>query len=267
MRITSVSASIGISIGISISILLASLCSTSARAATPDPTATETWRPEPLKVTPGNAARAPSDAIVLFDGSDLKEWTTSGATPVAAAWPVTAGVLKVQSGAGHIQTRRSFLDYQLHLEWRTPADVIGAGQHRGNSGVFLASTGPDLRGYELQVLDCAANETYVNGQAGSIYKQLPPMVNACRSNGEWQSYDVLWTAPRFDPAGALLTPARVTVLHNGVLVQWHATLKGETRYAGTPQYFAHGASPILLQDHGDKGPGVDFRNIWVRDIK
>ena len=124
-----------------------------------------------------------------------------------------------------------------------------------------------MRGYELQVLDCAGNKTYVNGQAASIYKQFTPLVNACRANGEWQSYDVLWTAPRFLADGTLQKPARLTAFHNGVLVQWNVELKGETLYAGTPRYFAHGRSPIMLQDHGDKGPGVEFRNIWVRELK
>lgn len=257
MKITSIAAGIfAVSLGIS-----------SSQAAPPDPVTTEVWSPEPRSVTPGEGGKPPSDAVVLFNGTDLKEWTSTDTKAGAPAWPVAGGVLKVQSGTGHIQTRRSFLDYQLHIEWRTPADAVGTGQHRGNSGVFLASTGPDLRGYELQVLDCVANKTYVNGQAASIYKQLPPMVNACRRNGEWQSYDVLWNAPRFHADGALQTPARVTVLHNGVLVQWNAELKGETLYAGAPRYVAHGPSPLLLQDHGDKGPGVEFRNIWIREIK
>ncbi len=124
-----------------------------------------------------------------------------------------------------------------------------------------------MRGYELQVLDCAENKTYVNGQAGSVYKQFAPLVNACRPNGEWQTYDVMWTAPRFDGKGNLRSPARITVLHNGVLVQWNAELKGETVYAGAPRYIAHGPSPILLQDHGDKGPGVEFKNIWIRELR
>jgi len=251
---------------VSVGALLAHLLIAAASAAAPDPAATELWAPEPAKVAPGEGAKPPSDAIVLFDGTDLREWISTDAKPVAAKWPVADGVVKVRSGSGHIQTRRDFLDYQLHIEWRTPADVVGAGQHRGNSGVFLAATGPGLRGYELQVLDCAANKTYVNGQAASIYKQFAPLVNACRSNGEWQSYDILWTAPRFRADGALQSPARVTVLHNGVLVQWNVELKGETLYAGTPRYFAHGRSPIMLQDHGDKGPGVEFRNIWIREV-
>ena len=251
---------------VSVGALLANVVIATASAASPDPAATEVWTPEPAKVTPGEGAKPPSDAIVLFGGADLGEWVAADGASVAARWPVTAGVLTAQSGLGHIQTRRNFRDYQLHIEWRTPADVAGAGQSRGNSGVFLAATGPGLRGYELKVLDCAANKTYVNGQAGSIYKQFPPLVNACRPNGEWQSYDVLWTAPRFLADGALQSPARVTAFHNGVLVQWNVALKGETLYAGTPRYVAHGRSPIMLQDHGDKGPGVEFRNIWVREL-
>lgn len=247
--------------------LLANFFIVAASAASPDPAATEVWAPQPARVAPGEGAKPPSDAIVLFGGADLDQWTSSDARPAAATWPVADGVVKVRSGAGHIQTRRDFLDYQLHIEWRTPADVVGAGQSRGNSGVFLAATGPALRGYELQVLDCAANKTYVNGQAASIYKQSAPLVNACRANGEWQSYDILWTAPRFLADGTLRSPARVTAFHNGVLVQWNVALKGETLYAGTPRYVAHGRSPIMLQDHGDKGPGVEFRNIWLRELE
>ncbi|SEN11385.1 protein of unknown function [Duganella sp. CF517] len=257
MQITSVYASV----------VLACLQLSAASAAQPDPAATELWTPEPARVTPGDGAKPPSDAIVLFGGASLEEWMSTDAKPVAAKWPVADGAFKVRSGAGHIQTRRDFLDYQLHIEWRTPADVVGTGQSRGNSGVFLAATGPALRGYELQVLDCAANQTYVNGQAASIYKQLAPLVNACRPNGAWQSYDILWTAPRFLADGTLRSPARVTAFHNGVLVQWNAELTGETVYAGTPRYFPHGRSPIMLQDHGDKGPGVEFRNIWVRELE
>nr|WP_315212874.1 DUF1080 domain-containing protein [uncultured Duganella sp.] len=254
-------------IPLSVGALLANLLIAAASAAQVEPAATELWGPEPVKVAPGDGGKPPSDAIVLFGGADLGEWVSSDAKPGAARWTVADGVLKVRSGSGHIQTRRDFLDYQMHIEWRTPADVVGAGQSRGNSGVFLAATGPALRGYELQVLDCAANKTYVNGQAASIYKQFPPLVNACRPNGEWQSYDIVWTAPRFLADGTLQSPARVTAFHNGVLVQWNVELKGETLYAGAPRYFAHGRSPIMLQDHGDKGPGVEFRNIWVRELK
>jgi hypothetical protein len=168
----------------------------------------------------------------------------------------------VRPGSGNIQTRRLFGDYQLHLEWRVPATVSGSGQARGNSGLFLASTGIDS-GYEIQILDCANNSTYANGQAASIYKQHIPLVNACAAAGEWQTYDVIWTAPRFAADGSLISPAYVTALHNGVLVQNHVALQGESVYAGKPSYRRHGATPIKLQDHGDP---VSFRNIWVRPL-
>lgn len=228
----------------------------------PDPKDTEAWSEEPRHVTPGARTGAPSDAVVLFDGRDLREWLASASPDKPAGWTVADGVLTVRGGSGDIQTRRTFTDYQLHLEWRVPAGLTGSGQARGNSGLFLASTGPG-RGYELQVLDCADNKTYVNGQAASIYKQHAPLVNACAAAGEWQSYDVIWTAPRFAADGSLLAPAYVTALHNGVLVQHHAALQGETVYAGKPFYRAHGPAPIKLQDHGD---AVGFRNIWVRPL-
>ncbi|SFU44231.1 3-keto-disaccharide hydrolase [Pseudoduganella namucuonensis] len=246
-----------------------SICNGAAASGTQaDPAATEVWNPEPALVAPGDSRTAPSDAIVLFSGNDLKEWTGANGQDSPAGWRVFDGVMKVVSGAGHIQTRRLFRDYQLHLEWRTPSDALGTGQHRGNSGVFLAATGPGPgpRGYEVQILDCFHNRTYANGQASSVYKQFIPLVNACRPNGEWQSYDVLWSAPRFRADHSLLSPARLTVLHNGILVQWNVELGGETVYAGTPRYAAHGPAPILLQDHGDKGAGVEFRNIWVREL-
>jgi hypothetical protein len=169
----------------------------------------------------------------------------------------------VRKGAGHIETRQRFTDYQLHLEWRVPEHIGGAGQLRGNSGVFLASTGSADQGYEVQILACNANKTYANGQAASIYKQHIPLVNACAPAGQWQSYDVIWTAPRFDADGSVTQAARLTLLHNGVLVQHHAALAGETVYAGAPSYRAHGAAPIKLQDHGD---AVSFRNIWIRPL-
>lgn len=228
----------------------------------PDPRDTEVWTPEPVRVTPGSATVAPSDAIVLFDGKDLREWVSTASPHKAADWIVASGVLTVRPGSGSIQTRRVFQDYQIHLEWRVPASVSGTGQARGNSGLFLASTGVES-GYEIQVLDCANNKTYANGQAASIYKQHIPLVNACAAAGEWQTYDVIWTAPRFSADGALISPAYVTALHNGVLVQNHVTLQGETVYAGKPAYRQHGAAPIKLQDHGD---AVSFRNIWVRPL-
>ncbi|OON62728.1 hypothetical protein B0920_04630 [Massilia sp. KIM] len=227
-----------------------------------DPAATEVWSPEPKRVVPGGPASAPSDAIVLFDGKDLREWVSADAPDKPAGWTVADGAFSVRGGSGDIQTRRLFTDYQLHLEWRAPTTLAGAGQARGNSGLFLASTGKGS-GYELQILDCADNKTYANGQAASIYKQHIPLVNACAAPGQWQSYDVIWTAPRFAADGALLSPAYVTALHNGVLVQHHVALPGETLYVGKPSYRKHGPAPIKLQDHGD---AVSFRNVWVRPL-
>ena len=229
----------------------------------PNPQDTEVWAPEPRLVAPGAAAGVPSDALVLFDGKDLREWVSAASPAKPADWIVDQGLLTVRGGSGDIQTRRLFTDYQLHLEWRAPAPPTGSGQGRGNSGLFLASTGKGS-GYELQILDCAANKTYANGQAASIYKQHIPLVNACAPAGEWQRYDVIWTAPRFAADGALLSPAYVTALHNGVLVQHHVALQGETVYAGKPAYRMHGPAPIKLQDHGD---AVSFRNIWVRPLR
>ncbi|MEO5889189.1 MAG: DUF1080 domain-containing protein, partial [Ferruginibacter sp.] len=165
-----------------------------------------------------------------------------------------------------LQTKRSFTDFQLHIEYRIPANITGAGQARGNSGIFLAALPGDPGGYELQVLDNYNNPTYVNGQAGSMYKQTPPLVNACRKPGEWNTYDVAWTAPRFNEDGSVKSPARVTVLHNGILVQNNTVLTGDTPYRGKPEYHKHGAEPIKLQAHGDKSEPISYRNIWLREL-
>jgi hypothetical protein len=175
--------------------------------------------------------------------------------------------LTVKKGTGNIETKRTFNNYQLHIEWRIPENITGTDQARGNSGVFLASIGKGDLGYELQILDNYNNKTYTNGQAGSIYKQSVPLANPNKKPGEWQTYDVIWTAPVFNTDGSLKSPARVTVLFNGVLVQNNFELKGPTQYVGLPSYTqAHGASPIKLQAHGDKSEPISFRNIWVREL-
>ncbi|MDQ2798508.1 MAG: DUF1080 domain-containing protein [Armatimonadota bacterium] len=243
------------------------LAMSAAALAQTRPEDTETWTPVPAVVTPGITSReAPSDALVLFDGKTLAAWVSADHPDAPARWTIAGDLLTVNKDAGNIQTRRSFTDYQLHLEWRIPAGVTGAGQERGNSGVFLASTGPGDAGYELQVLDSYGNKTYVNGQAGSLYKQSAPLVNACKPPGEWQSYDVIWTAPRFGADGALVSPAYATVLQNGVLIQNHVALKGQTLFVGKPFYRKHGPAPIKLQAHGDRSAPISYRNIWVREL-
>jgi hypothetical protein len=221
-----------------------------------DPKLTEVWDPVPRIVTPGVGAAPPSDAIVLFDGRDLSQWQSADGS--AAKWSVSDGAFTVVKGAGDIHTKLSFGDCQLHLEWRTPSRIEGEGQGRGNSGVFLQSR------YEVQVLDSYNNVTYSNGQAASIYKQYIPLVNASRRPGEWQSYDIFFRAPRFAGNGTVATPAYVTVMHNGVLVQDHVELKGSTVFIGPPSYQKHNAKePLLLQDHGNP---VSYRNIWIREL-
>ena len=230
------------------------------------PEDTEQAGPAPPVVTPAaQPGGPPSDAVVLFGGKDLSEWV-SVRDKGPAGWGVEDGALVVKLAAGNIETKRTFGSYQLHIEWRVPASIAGAGQLRANSGIFLASIGPGDAGYELQVLDSYQNPTYVNGQAASIYKQAPPLANAMRPPGEWQVYDVIWTAPTFGPDGKVKTPAKVTAFHNGVLVQNDYALAGPTRYIGKAEYGApHGRSPIKLQAHAGGGP-VSFRNIWVRPL-
>ena len=230
------------------------------------PEETEVWKPVPPIVTPGATDSAPpSDAIVLFSGANEDEWV-SAQDHTPANWIVGDGLLTVNKHAGNIETKKKFGDYQLHIEWRIPADITGSGQARGNSGVFLASTGPGDDGYELQVLDAYNNSTYVNGMAGSLYKQSIPLANAARKPGEWQSYDVVWTAPTFNTDGSLKSPAFATVFWNGVLVENHFQLQGETRYIGKPFYKAFDRAPIKLQAHGDASQPMSFRNIWVREL-
>jgi hypothetical protein len=231
-----------------------------------DPKATEVWEPVPKVVTPGANSAAPSDAIVLFDGKNLNEWVSTKDVNTPAQWTVTEGIFTVKKGTGNIQTKRSFTDYQLHIEWRIPENITGEGQARGNSGLFLAAIGPGDEGYEMQILDSYNNRTYSNGQATAIYKQAIPLANAMKKPGEWQVYDVIWTAPRFNEDGSLKSPAYVTAFHNGVLVQNRTELKGPTQYIGKPKYKTHGPAPIRLQDHGDPSEPISFRNIWIREL-
>ena len=208
------------------------------------------WK-KPRIVTPGQQGSAPSDAVVLFDGSDLSGWNNG------ERWKVEDGVMVV--GKGDVTSKESFGDCQLHIEWSSPVPAKGKGQGRGNSGVFLMNT------YEIQVLDSYENETYFDGQAGAIYKQTPPQVNAMRPPGEWNVYDIFWTAPRFNEDGSLKSPAYITAIHNGVLILNHFELKGDTPYNRPPAYRKHAdRGPIRLQDHGNP---TRFRNIWVREIK
>ncbi len=224
----------------------------------PAPKSTEVWFPVPAKVTPGAApGAAPSDAIILFDGTNLDAWQSArNASP--ARWNIVNGEMVVAPGTGDIQTKAGFGDQQLHIEWlvpELPPDKVN--QDRGNSGVFLQDI------YEVQVLDNFTSPTYVNGMVGSIYKQLPPLVNATLPAERWQTHDIIFTAPRFNADRTLASPARLTVLHNGVLVQNNVTLKGATTYIGAPFYIAHGDAPLRLQDHGHL---VRFRNIWLRKL-
>jgi len=244
-----------------------------------DPKLTEVWEPVPEVVTPGTDGSAPSDAIVLFDGSDLSEWQNpqfkgEGRTvdQVAemlkkrdddyahskAGWTVEKGEIVVNPGNGAIETKKRFDNFQLHIEWLSPKDDGKSDQAYSNSGIFLMSL------YELQVLNSFENKTYPNGQAGSIYKQAIPLVNASLPPDEWQTYDVVFTGPEFDESGKVISPAYVTVFQNGVLVQNHIELKGPTVYIGKSRYVPHPEKmPLRLQDHGDK---VRYRNIWIREL-
>jgi len=224
------------------------------------PEMTEIWDPEVPAVDPGQTPMdPPSDAIILMgEGIDLGyEWTNDkGEVP---GWKWENGIATVVKGAGNIQTKRQFEDFQLHVEWRSPEEVVGESQGRGNSGIFLQGL------YEIQVLDNYHNRTYRNGQAGSIYKQSAPLVNVCTGPGKWQTYDIIYTAPRFNKDGSYFTKPRVTVLQNGVLVQNNTEMRGPTQYIGIPEYtiVQHGPAPLILQDHGNP---VSYRNIWIREL-
>ena len=264
-------------------LIIAALCfsATLLFAQETDPKMTEVWEPVPEKVTPGIYPTAPpSDAIILFDGADLSQWrkplvgyggSMAEVEAVAkkraalkdykeqdADWVVKDGELIVAPGKGHIETRKAFGDIQLHIEWLTPAAEGRTGQDYSNSGIFLMGT------YEIQVLNSYENRTYSNGQAGAMYKQSIPLANACRPPGEWQYYDIIFMAPRFDKDGSLLKPATITAFQNGVLIQNHFELKGPCIYRGEPYYVPHPEKlPLILQDHDNR---VRFRNIWVREL-
>jgi len=217
-------------------------------------------RPMPPVVDPGPAGEplpAPSDAVVLFDGKDIGQWTDAKGQP--ARWKVEDGYMEVVAKTGAIQTKQKFGDCQLHVEWASPVVVKGESQERGNSGVFLMNI------YEVQILDCYNNKTYADGMTAALYGQYPPLVNACRPPGEWQTYDIVFHKPHFDGEGQVTSPARFTVFHNGVLVHDNVKLTGPTAHKARPPYKAHADRlPISLQDHGNP---IRFRNIWVRELE
>lgn len=220
-------------------------------------------RPQPRVVAPGTessqtqAGSAPSDAVILFDGTNLSAWESVKNPGEEALWKIENGYAEVVPKTGDIQTKAPIGDCQLHLEFASPAEVIGNGQGRGNSGVFLMAK------YEFQVLDCYENPTYPDGTTGGIYGQYPPLVNACRKPGQWQSYDIIWNGPRFE-GEKLVSPAYATVFLNGLLLHHHKELQGPTRHKETTEYVSHPEKgPLLLQDHGDR---VRFRNIWYRPL-
>jgi len=239
---------------------------------------TEQWDPVPTTVTPGYFTSPPSDAIILFDGTDLSQWQNpkheygarmdqvesvlnarlKAQTYTPADWTVKDGAMIVKPGTGAIETKQNFGNVQLHIEWLSPYDPGKKDQLYSNSGIFFMGL------YEIQVLNSYENPTYANGQAGSLYKQHIPLVNASRPPGEWQSYDIVFNAPQFDSAGDVTRPASITAFHNGVLIQNNTELEGPCVYIGKAHYIHHpDKMPLLLQDHGDK---VRFRNIWVREL-
>ncbi len=223
-------------------------------------------RPAPPIITPGACdaqvppVKAPSDAIILFDGRDLSNWSSEKGEP--SKWIVRDGYMESVKGAGYVRTRQEFGSCQLHVEFATPTVVTGTGQGRGNSGVFLQGY------YEVQVLDSYENKTYPDGQCGALYGRAVPLVNACCKPGQWQTYDIVYHRPNFDPAGKVTKKANFTVFQNAVLIQDHVDLEGGTGWNGphaVTNYVAHGdKGPLMLQDHNNP---VRFRNIWIRELK
>jgi len=222
------------------------------------------WMPQPIVVTPGKVpydkpVPAPSDAIVLFDGKDLSQWESLEGGE--AKWTVAGGMFTVNKNLGNIRTKKTFRDFQLHIEWRAPENVEGTSQSRGNSGIFLQGI------YEIQVLSSFQNPTYNAGHAGSVYKQSPPLVNVTNPHGEWNVFDIIYTAPTFTKDGAYRTYPYVTIIHNGVVIQNNTRIIGTTANVGFPQVKEHGDGPIMLQAHGDKTTtNVSYRNIWIREL-
>jgi len=220
-----------------------------------DPKVTEVWEPEPEKVSFSKDLNVPSDAIVLFDGKNTSAWKHKDGKPVQ--WNVKKGAITVKPGTGDIMTKETFGDCQLHIEWKSPKEPNRKGQDKGNSGVFFQGK------YEVQVLNSFDNRTYSNGQAASIYKQYIPEVNATKPVGDWNTYDIIFHAPKFAEDGSLTEEGYFTVIHNGVLVQDHVRIQGTTEYIGRPKMIPHGDGPIILQDHSNE---VSFRNIWLRKL-
>jgi hypothetical protein len=225
---------------------------------------TEIWDPEIPMVQPAaQIGDAPADAIILFNGKDINsEWeeTARGGGVKPATWIIKDGAMVSVQGSGSLKSKRVFGDFQLHIEWRSPSEITGKSQGRGNSGVYLQEL------YELQVLDSWHNRTYRNGQAGAFYKQYPPLINASRKPGEWQVYDIVYTAPRFGKdSTTYFTPPRATVFHNGILIQNNVALRGPTTFVGIPEFLIkkHGPGSIMLQQHGNP---VGYRNIWIREL-
>jgi len=225
-----------------------------------NPEATEIYEPVPPRVVPGQNGAPPSDAIVLFDGSNFDHWITS-VDSTAVKWHLNKdGSMTVGDRIGNIQTKQNFGSIQLHIEWKSPQKTQNKGQQRANSGVFIQKR------YEVQVLDNNDNPTYVNGQVGALYKQGIPLAMASSPTGKWNAYDIIFHAPEFSRGGNIVTPATITVLHNGVLIQDHFEIEGTIEYIGWPKYEAHGKAPLMLQDHRDNSR-VSFRNIWVRELR
>ncbi|MGI9547167.1 MAG: 3-keto-disaccharide hydrolase [Flavobacteriaceae bacterium] len=224
-----------------------------------EPEGTEYYEPIPLRVEPYAQNGTPADAIVLFDGTSLDAWINS-ADSTAADWHLNKnGTMTVKDQNGDIETKQHFGSVQLHIEWKSPEEVRRDGQNRANSGVFLSGI------YEVQVLDNNDNDTYVNGQVGSIYKQHVPLAMASVPSGDWNTYDIIYHAPEFNDKGQKIESGTLTVIHNGVLIQDHIEIKGTTEYIGWPKNPSHGKGPLKLQDHRDDSR-VSYRNIWIREL-